>query len=281
MPELPEVEIARRSLERWLVGRPIARASATPGKPLRGLTPAEVSRALSGRTVRRVERRGKHLLWDLGAGQGAHLHLGMTGKLVRREGKEPAPPYARVSLDLSDGSRVHLVDPRRFGRFELGPLDALRASPTLRELGPDAWDEAPTAELLRERLAGSRREIKVSLLDQRRIAGLGNIQASESLFRARLSPFARADELSPADWRRLAKGIHDALSYALGAEGKGARDRDIRYVEEPGAPNPFLVYGRAGEPCPRCGGPIRQEVQRQRSTYLCPVCQPGPAPGKR
>ncbi|MHB1845853.1 MAG: DNA-formamidopyrimidine glycosylase family protein, partial [Deltaproteobacteria bacterium] len=136
MPELPEVEIAGRCLGRWLVGHRIVRAVATPGRPLRGTTPAEVSAALAGRTARTVRRLGKHLLVGLDDGQGVHLHLGMTGKLVRRaEGSSP-PRQPRVTLELADGQRLHLVDPRRFGRFELGPLEALLSSPELRELGP-------------------------------------------------------------------------------------------------------------------------------------------------
>ena len=274
MPELPEVEYARRCLERWLVGVRIERASASPGRPLRGVTPEEIARTLPGRTVREVKRHGKQLLWSLDRGLGVHLHLGMTGKIVRRRaGAEPAR-HSRLRLALGDGDAVELVDPRRFGRFELGPLARLEALPELQSLGPDALDEAPDGPGL-ARLMRGKRPLKVALMDQRRLAGLGNIQASESLFRARLSPRARPADLRPADWRRLSRAIQASLAHTLRAApppGEG----DIHYVEEGGGeapPNPFLVYRREGEPCPRCGEPIARTVQAQRSTYHCPSCQ--------
>jgi formamidopyrimidine-DNA glycosylase len=269
MPELPEVEYARASLARWTKGKRLEGASATPGKPLRGTTPAEVAK-LAGRRTEKVERIGKHLLWTLDGGVGIHLHLGMTGKLVWRKAGEAPPPHERVRFELPGGA-VSFADPRRFGRFEIVPSAKLRALPEVADLGPDALDEPLDGPALAKRLGVTRRPLKLALMDQTLISGLGNIQAAEALWRAKLSPFLTPQQLSPAQWKRLAAAIQEALRYAVDEEQPGARD--ITYVEEPGAENPFLVYGRKGEPCRRCQTPIVQEVQGQRSTYYCPRCQ--------
>ncbi len=276
MPELPEVEYARESLARWMKGKRIERATATPGKPLRGTTPADVAR-LQGRRTEKIERFGKHLLWTLDGGAGIHLHLGMTGKLLWRKAGEAAPPFERVRFELPGGA-VSFADPRRFGRFEIVPARKLRELPDVAELGPDALDAPLDGAALAAALGKTRRPLKLALMDQSLLAGLGNIQAAESLWRARLSPFAKPQDLSGAEWKALARGIQEALHYAVDHESpKGGRD--IAYVEEPGAENPFLVYGRKGEPCRRCRTPIAQEVQGQRSTYYCPSCQAEQARG--
>jgi formamidopyrimidine-DNA glycosylase len=276
MPELPEVEFAGRSLARWLSGKTIDRAGADPGKPLRGVTPAEIERALAGRRLESVDRRGKHLLLAFDGGVGLYVHLGMTGKFVRSRPGAAAPERARLRLQLSDGSVVAMIDPRRFGRVRLIPRGELPSIPEIAGLGPDALRDAPSGLSLRQIFGESRRPLKILLLEQDRLAGLGNIQAAEVLFRARLSPFARPPDLGTADWARLARAIQASLKYSLEFETSEERD-EIRYVEEPGAPNPFQVYGREGKPCPRCGTPIRREAQGQRSTFFCAHCQATPA----
>jgi formamidopyrimidine-DNA glycosylase len=270
MPELPEVEFARRCLARWLSGKKIEGVAAEPGKPLRGVTPAELSVALTGRALQSTDRRGKHLLLVFDGGVRLYLHLGMTGKFLRSRAGGDAPGRARLRLDLSDGSVVAMVDPRRFGRIQLVPGTEL--PPEMAGLGPDALRDPPSGPTLRQRLEGSRRPLKILLLEQDRLAGLGNIHAAEVLFRAKLSPFSKPQDLSPADWGKLARAIQASLAYAIGIEANEERD-GIRYVEEPGAPNPFKVYGHEGEPCPRCRTPIRREAQGQRSTFFCPHCQ--------
>ncbi len=270
MPELPEVEFAARQLRRWMVGRRVVRAVAEPSRVLRGRPPREIARALRGRRLEAVRRRGKYLLLELDGGAGALLHLGMTGKLVRREEGE-AEDYSRARFELDDHRAVHLRDPRKFGRLTVGPMPQLERLKEVAALGPDADDPALDAEALAGRLARTRRPLKIALMDQRVLAGLGNIHAAEALFRAQLSPKRRSDRLSPAQLGRLAASIRETIGFALASMPK--EEADIEYVEEQGAENPFLVYGKAGERCPRCQGPLRSFSQGGRTTFWCPRCQ--------
>jgi formamidopyrimidine-DNA glycosylase len=272
MPELPEVELARRDLLRWLGGRRLLSAEATPGKPLRPDTSPAVVARLAGRTVRSIDRRGKHLLWTLDGGVGIHQHLGMTGKLVwRAAGAADEAPYSRVRLGVKGGT-VHFQDPRRFGCFEILPAAALGALPEVRDLGPDALNALPVAENLPTVLGSPRRPIKLALMDQTTVAGLGNIQAAEILYRAKISPLAKVGSLSARQVKALHDAIVESLRYSL-AEERPDGDGDIRYVED-GGPNPFWVYGREGEPCRRRDRtPIVRITQGGRSTYYCPYCQ--------
>jgi formamidopyrimidine-DNA glycosylase len=271
MPELPEVELARRCLLSWIGKAPLDRVWALPGKPLRHATPGQVVSALKGRRTLGVERIGKHLLWKLDRDVAVHLHLGMTGKLVLRDPGDAPPAHERVGFEAG-GHTIHFVDPRRFGRFELVSAGKLRELPDGEALGPDALDEPQGGPALAARLGATRRPLKVALMDQALIAGLGNIQVAEALFRARLSPALTPAKVSPAQWRRLSTAIRQSLQQTLSTERPGS-GRDIAYVEEPGSDNPFRVYGHAGEPCPRCKTPIRRVVQAQRSTFYCPRCQ--------
>jgi len=269
MPELPEVDFARRQLERWLKGRRILEVGARSGSPLRRTRPRDLQR-LEGRMLRKVTRLGKHLALAFDGGLGVHLHLGMTGKIVHRPAGAPEPRFSKVRFRLARGE-VHFCDSRRFGRFRLLPLSELRGLPEMACLGPDAWSALPEPLELGRLLARTRRPIKVALLDQSLLAGLGNIHAAEALWRAKLSPLARADRLSPGQLRALRKGIHASLAYAM--RHMDVHDGDVQYVEE-GAPNPFYVYAREGLPCRRNDRtPIRRAVQAQRSTFYCPYCQ--------
>jgi formamidopyrimidine-DNA glycosylase len=216
-----------------------------------------------------VERRGKYLLLRFDGEAGVLAHLGMTGKLLLRNAGEPAP-YSRARWELESGEVVHLCDMRKFGRLALaGDLPAM---PEIAALGPDAMDPRLSGALLEERLGRTKRPVKIALMDQTAIAGLGNIHAAESLFRAKIDPRRGSDRLTRADLERLARAIQDDLAYALQVQPRGPSG-DVEYVEEPGTPNPFLVYGKAGERCPRCGAPLRSFVQGGRTTYACLSCQ--------
>ena len=271
MPELPEVEHAARSLRAWMQGRRIERFEAAASRVLRGESPHRLGRALEGRTLLSVERRGKYLLLGFDSHVGLLAHLGMTGKFVLRRLGEPAEPYSRARFDLEGGEAVHLRDPRMFGRLALARSDAFARLPEIAALGPDAWEDPPTLRSLALRFARTRRPVKLALMDQGVLAGLGNIQVAEALFRAGLSPRRHADRLRPQELGRLAAAIRETLAYTLArltpVQG------DVVYVEDPHAPNPFLVYGKAGEPCPRCATRLRSMVQGGRTTYWCARCQ--------
>jgi len=259
---------------------PAAGAVLRPGGP-RALA------ALAGARVTGVERVGKNLLVSLARGRagapvGLWSHLGMTGKWLRRKqaktaAAEPAPRFSRVRLVLDDGHVLHYTDMRLFGRLRVVPGARFAEVPDIAALGPDPLRDGVDARRLRERLARLRAPIKVALLDQRLLAGVGNIQASEACHRARLDPRRPASSLTAAEVGRLARAIVASIRYTLARfedEGVASDRADIAYVEEPRTPNPFLVYGRAGERCPRRdGGVIRRIVQAQRSTFFCPKCQ--------
>jgi formamidopyrimidine-DNA glycosylase len=282
MPELPEVEHAARCLRAWALGRRILAAELDPRarrlyRP--GSGPA-FARAVTGRKVESVGRLGKHLLLTLGDGAplGLLLHLGMTGKWVRRLPGEPPPSHSRLRLALEGGALLHYRDPRLFGRLRLVPGARFDEHPELRALGPDPLAAGVDAGRLAARLARTRRPVKVALLDQRILPGVGNIHAAEACFRARLDPRRPASGLSRPEVARLARGVRASFRAALSALGDGPGP-EIAYVEE-GGENPFLVYAREGERCPRCRlGRIGRIVQAQRSTFFCPACQrPGGAP---
>jgi formamidopyrimidine-DNA glycosylase len=267
MPELPEVEIARRNLERWLAPSRVTAAEADRTRIFRGGNRLSFVR-LRGRLAF-ARRRGKTLLLGFEGNQGFLSHLGMTGKWVRRP-ESQTEPYSRARLWLSDGSVLHYRDPRLFGRITPAPADVLESLPAVAQLGPDPLLEPLDGPRLAASFGRSRTPLKVALLDQRRLAGLGNIHAAEALWRAKLSPLRRVSSLAPPEWRRLATAIRTVIRFALRRED----DEEIAYVEEPGTRNPFRVYGRAGKPCLRCRTTIRSVRQAGRTTYFCPRCQP-------
>jgi formamidopyrimidine-DNA glycosylase len=269
MPELPEVEIARRNLERWFKGRRIVRAQADATRVFRGAEAARFQK-LSG-PVRLLERKGKYLLITLEGGQGLMAHLGMTGKFVRRKEGESVP-HSRARFHLDDGHVVHFSDPRLFGRMEPVPAESLWALPSVKALGRDPLNEGLTGPQLQEAVGETRQDLKVALMDQGRVAGLGNIHAAEALFRAGLHPALKPSTLTPDDWKRLARGVHAAFDFAF----KEQEGEDITYLEEPGSVNRFLVYGRAKGPCSKCGTTVESFTQGGRTTHFCPKCQPVP-----
>jgi formamidopyrimidine-DNA glycosylase len=265
MPELPEVEFARRCLERWLSGEPVVGAKAEPSRTFRGAD-REAFEALRGRLVE-ARRRGKYLLLSFEQGRGLLSHLGMTGKWVRRPGGVEEP-YSRARLLLKGGDVVHFRDPRRFGRLEPVPSESLDTLPTITALGVDPLVDGLPWRALADAVGTSGQELKVALMDQARVAGLGNIHAAEALYRAGLSPKRKPTTLSEAEWKALGRGIRATLQHALSVED----GEEIEYVEE-GGENPFLVYGRKGERCGRCGQSFRTMTQGGRTTLYCPGCQ--------
>jgi formamidopyrimidine-DNA glycosylase len=274
MPELPEVEFAARCLRRWARRRAIAAAELDPRarRIFRPASPAAFARAIEGARVEGVRRLGKHLLLTLakdGAPLGLLSHLGMTGKWVRTPAGAEAPRHSRARLRLDDGRALHYVDMRLFGRLRIVPGARFEDVPELRGLGPDPLAEGIDVDRLAALLGKTKLPVKVKLLDQRLLPGVGNIHAAEACFRARIDPRRPSRSLTRAEVKRLADGILASFHLTLDAE-KGP---EITYVEEGGA-NPFLVYAREGETCPRCRREeIRRIVQAGRSTFFCPRCQ--------
>ena len=270
MPELPEVETTRRGLEPLLVGQRI-RAVVVRDRRLRQPVPRRLPQLVAGATVRNLTRRGKYLLVDCGTGT-LIVHLGMSGRLwVVQDGAQPAP-HDHFDLVLENGTVVRLRDPRRFGLVLWQAGDAL-AHPLLASIGPEplsaAFDGSALHAVTRRRSA----PIKHVLMDSHVVAGVGNIYASEALFRAGIHPRAAAGRLSRARGALLAEKVRETLEVAITAGGSSLRD----YVRSDGLAgnyqSQFLVYDRAGEPCRSCGTKIRGIRQGQRSTYYCPKCQ--------
>jgi formamidopyrimidine-DNA glycosylase len=274
MPELPEVEIAARNLRRWTRGRTILQVGADPraARLFRPEGAATLSRRLDGARFGEVHRRGKNLLVELRKGRGAVClwsHLGMTGKWVLRRRGEELPRHARLVLRLRGGTTLAYVDPRLFGRLRALP-GGPEGFPEVHALGPDPLHDGIDPAGLAERLGRTRRPVKVALLDQSVLPGVGNIYASEALFAARIDPRRPARSLGAAEVRRLAAAVLASMRRAIRLQ----EGPEIRYVEEPGAENPFRVYQREGERCPRCRrATLRRLVQAQRSTFYCPRCQ--------
>jgi formamidopyrimidine-DNA glycosylase len=275
MPELPEVEIAARNLRKWTRGRTIARADADPKARyiFRPSSPAAFARKVAGARFGEIRRIGKHLLLSLerdGAPVGLLAHLGMTGKWLRRGAADPPSRFSRARLHLDDGAVLHFDDLRLFGRLRVVPGARFDEVPEVAALGADPLERGVDPGRLGEALARSRLPVKVRIMDQAILPGVGNIQASEALFRARVDPRRKGPSLS----RREVKALADAVLASIRASIAEQEGPEITYVEEPGSENPFLVYGREGERCPRCRrAEIRRIVQAARSTFFCPRCQ--------
>lgn len=264
VPELPEVETLRRGLEPLVTGRRLVTADSHESAKF---TPA---REAAGATVTGVGRRGKYLLLALDDDRRLVIHLGMTGHLRVDPGGTPADTYDRAWWDLDDGRRFAFRDVRRFGRIALVD-DDLSALPTLAALGPEPFDAEFTPESLWHALRRSRVRVKTQLLGQRVVAGVGNIYADEALWRARINPAARAVS------RPAAARLHPAIVDVLreGIEHDGTTLRDYRTVDGGSGTNQHRLdaYGRAGEPCRRCGTTLRRRVVDGRGTTWCPRCQ--------
>ena len=274
MPELPEAETITREVSGDLLDRRVTAVRVTHDDILMNRADESAfAREVVGRRVTRVERRGKYPLLWLDGDRVLEVQLRMTGRLLVRD--EPPDPerfsHVAVEMDLDDGRTLYYDDQRRLGGFRL--LSRAEWSEREAELGPEPVDPDFDAETLADILAGSRAAVKNLLMDQRRIAGVGNIYASESLFRAGIDPRRPAGGLGAEETDRLTRALREVLQAAIRHFGTSFRD----YVGADGRPGDFQhhvrVYGREGEPCAECGAPIRRITQSGRGTFFCPGCQ--------
>ena len=274
MPELPEVETIRRHLAPHVDGRTLRRLEIHDARWSLPLAPQELEAAVDGRRVERLGRRGKYLVWELEDDAYLMLHLRMTGTLLLNP-PEGVPAHTRVTFDLG-GDTLQFVDPRRFGTGELALGDEARDAFFAKRLGVEPFDADFTAEHLHALAARCRAPIKAMLLDQKRIAGVGNIYADEALFRARIHPLRRADRLNRKQTAALRDAVVETLE--IGIDAKGATIDDFRDPDGVSGSfqDRFLIHLREGEPCVRCGRPVRKLRAGGRGTYVCESCQPRP-----
>lgn len=261
MPELPDVEFARRQLERWLRGATITNAHSTDRRILRPRSPHEFAHSVMGRRVDAIARRGKWLRILLADGGRIFSHLGMTGAWIARPLSSPEAAAERARVDVvrrGQQRSICYLDPRRFGRLIVNKDDI----PEWCALGPDPLVDGIRADRLAEALGRSRRSVKSALMDQSILAGVGNILATEALWYARIDPRSPSSALSRKDIGRLVRGLGTALRLALAA-GEPSKGRE----------DVIRVYGRRDSPCPRCGSPLRRVVLAGRTTTFCERCQ--------
>lgn len=288
MPELPEVETVRTGLAPVMEGRVIARAEIR--RPdLRWPFPPGMGARLTGARVLQLRRRSKYILADLATGETLLMHLGMSGRLLisAPDGSDPNAPGAfhfahpaplkhdHVVFDMDTGARITFNDARRFGAMDLRPTDSIAAHPLLAALGPEPLGNAFHADYLAGRFEGRRTAVKSALLDQRIVAGLGNIYVCEVLYRAGIHPQTPAGQISAGAISLIVDAVRSVLAEALAAGGSSLRDYRQADGELGYFQHAFAVYGREGAPCrtPGCDGLIARIVQSGRSSFHCPVCQ--------
>jgi formamidopyrimidine-DNA glycosylase len=273
MPELPEVETVRTTLAPALTGRRLERVDILDTRLVRPFEPLAVAGELEGERIEAVERRGKYLVFRFESGRSLLIHLRMTGSLRHApRGSLADDPYRRAVVRLDDGSDVAYRDVRRFGTW-------LLLEPYLeRRLGAEPLSSAFTARKLAERLAGRKAPIKAAILDQRTLAGMGNIYADEALWRARIHPLRPGGDLEPDEIRRLHRAVRRALEAGIARQGATLRDYSTPDGARGRMQHEFKVYGRGGEPCDRCGTPIEKTRVAGRGTWYCPHCQPPSQP---
>ena len=282
MPELPEVETVRRGLAPVMEGQVVARARVN--RPdLRWPFPERMAERLTGARVLQLRRRSKYILADLSTDETLLIHLGMSGRMLvsgdplgQFVHAHPMPEkHDHVVFDMENGARVTFNDPRRFGAMDLMPTQAAEAHPLLARIGPEPLSNAFTESHLVERLKGRNMPVKSALLDQKIVAGLGNIYVCEALFRGGIHPARRCVRISAARISALVPIVRDVLDDAIKAGGSSLRDfrqadGELGYFQ-----HSFDVYGREGEPCraPGCTSTIQRIVQSGRSSFFCPTCQ--------
>ena len=276
MPELPEVETVRARLAPVLTGRRFERVEIHDPRLVRPYEPAEVAAELEGERVAAVERRGKYLIVRFESGRVLLIHLRMTGSLRHMSGDLAEDTHRRAVVRLDNGSDVAYRDVRRFGTWLL--LEPGELEPYLdSRVGEEPLDALFTAARLGERLSGRRAPIKAALLDQRTLAGMGNIYVDEALWRARIHPLRAAESLDRNELRRLHKGVRAALEAGIARQGSTLRDYALPDGASGSMQHEFKVYGRGGEPCDRCGTPIAKTRVAGRGTWFCSTCQPSQA----
>lgn len=273
MPELPEVESVRAQLAPLLAGRRFERVEIYDPRLVRPYDPAEVAAELEGERVEAVDRRGKYLIVRFESGRALLIHLRMTGSLRHApNGTLADDPHRRAVVKLDDGSDVAYRDVRRFGTWQL--LEAAELEPYLEErLGFEPLERTFTARRLAQRLEGRRAPIKAALLDQRTVAGLGNIYVDEALWRAQVHPLRPAGTLQADELARVTRSIKDALRAGVKRQGASLRDYSTPDGGRGRMQDRFRVYGREGHPCARCGTPIDKIRTAGRGTWYCPSCQ--------
>ncbi len=276
MPELPEVENVRQRLAPVLEGRSLERVEISDGRLTRPHDPDLVARELEGERIAAVDRRGKYLIVRFESGRALLVHLRMTGSFRHGpEGALPEDPHRRAVVRLDDRSDVAYRDVRRFGTWLL--LEPGELEPYLgTRVGPEPLEAAFTANDLGKRLASRRAPVKAAILDQRTLAGVGNIYADEALWRARIHPLREARSLEPTEVRALHRSIRKALEVGIARQGSTLRDYTLPDGGSGGMQHEFKVYGRAGDPCERCGTPIEKIRAGGRGTWYCPSCQLSP-----
>ena len=286
MPELPEVETVRAGLERHVVGRTVADVQVLHPRVVRRdlAGPAGFAAAMAGRTVKRAERRGKYLWLALDDEEALLAHLGMSGQLLVGDPNRPLSPHVRARFTFTDGGPdLRFTDQRTFGHLMLVPFthadvdDARELPAPIAHIAPDPLEAAFDPDDFAARLTRRHTGVKRALLDQSLISGVGNIYADEALWRARLHWARPTETLRRGEVSRLLEAVSEVLSEALRA---GGTSFDALYVNVNGESGYFdrslQAYGREGEPCGRCGTPIRRDAFMNRSSYSCPHCQPRP-----
>jgi len=270
MPELPEVETTRRGIALHLEGQVVHEVVVRQPR-LRWPVPARLKNELPGRRIEAVRRRGKYLLLETGSGT-AILHLGMSGSLHVVEAGTPPGKHDHVDIVLADGRCLRLRDPRRFGAVLWTTRPPARHK-LLQGLGPEPLSDGFDTAYLFHASRGRRVSVKAFIMDSKVVVGVGNIYASESLFRAGIHPKTAAGRIARVRYRRLVTAIRQVLGEAIAEGGTTLRD----FTDSEGRPGYFQqrlqVYGRNGEPCPRCGSRIRSLPLGQRNTFYCPRCQ--------
>ncbi len=288
MPELPEVETVARDLRPRLVGATIVGARTSWARTLRTHDPLAFAEAVAGRTVESVGRRGKQLVIGLTGDAALTIHLKMTGQLFVVPADAPDDPYVRLVLELADGRELRFRDIRKFGKVGLYGRDPVTGelvaevggAAVFAAVGPEPLADEFTVREFRRRLRRRKGRLKPLLLDQSFVAGVGNIYADESLWRARLHPLRSAPSLRPPDERRLYEAIRTVLFEAV--ERRGSSIDDYTAPDGDGSMQERLdVYQRTGEPCRRCGRPLKRVVIGARSTHFCSWCQRLPAADRK
>jgi formamidopyrimidine-DNA glycosylase len=276
VPELPEVESVRRKLAPALAGRRLERVEIWDARLTRPLPPDDVARKLEGERVLAVDRRGKYLIVRFESGRALLIHLRMTGSLRHAPaGELPDDPYRRAVVRLDDGSDVGYRDLRRFGTWLLLEPPEVAAYVDAR-VGQEPLSQAFRTKDLAASLQGRRAPVKAAILDQRTVAGIGNIYADEALWRARIHPLRRAGELAPDEVRALHRAVRRALEHGIARQGATLSDYALPDGSAGRMQREFNVYGRDGEPCPRCATPIEKIRVAGRGTWYCPRCQTPP-----
>jgi formamidopyrimidine-DNA glycosylase len=271
MPELPEVETIRLTLQAKLIGRTIVAATVRNSRMLEGRSASEFIREITGRTIEQLTRRGKYLLLRLSGDLVLALHLRMTGQLTVEAVGEPEANAVYLVLQLDNRTELRFRDQRKFGKAFTFPAAAVPSA--LGKLGPEPLTAEFTVEVFAARLARHKLAVKKALLDQELVAGIGNIYADEALFVAQVHPARLTDSLTAAEVAKLRHAVRQVLREGIANRGTSMRD----YLDGEGQPGSYQeklrVYGRQGQPCPTCGAPIAKMNLGGRGTHFCPLCQ--------